>query len=107
MRIIRYNKYINNVYIIFEYDQLKNESNIEKHKVSFEEAAEIWDDPDLLVLSAKKRGERRKMAIGKSFSMLLSVVHTKRGEAIRIISARRSTSREVQCYEQNRGNRQA
>ena len=91
--------------MIFEYDQKKNESNIEKHKVSFEEAAEIWEDPDLLVLPAKRRGEKRKLAIGKSYTVMFSVVQTKRGDAIRIISARRSTPKEVQCYEQNRKGR--
>lgn len=91
--------------MIFEFDLYKNESNIEKHKVSFEEAILIWDDPDLLVLPAKKRGEKRKLAIGKSYSVLFSVVHTMRGCTIRIISARRSTSREVRCYEQSKSGR--
>ena len=43
--------------MLFEYDEHKNELNIEKHKVSFEEAQEIWDDPDLVVFPARKRGE--------------------------------------------------
>lgn len=93
--------------MIFEFDPNKNESNIRKHNVSFSEAAEIWKDPDLLILPARKRGERRKLAIGKSYSILFSVIHTERGEAIRIISARRSTPKEVQCYERNRKERQA
>ena len=88
--------------MVFEFDQRKNKLNIEKHKVSFEEAAEIWNDPDLVVLPAKKRGEKRKLAIGKSYAVMFSVVHTERGDAIRIISARRSTPKEVQRYEQRR-----
>lgn len=81
----------------FEWDPAKNELNIEKHKVSFEEAAEIWDDPDLLIVHAK-----RLMAIGRTYAMLLSVVHTERGEdAVRIISARRATERERKSYERN------
>lgn len=91
--------------MIFEFDKSKNESNIEKHKVSFEEVRAIWEDPDLMIVSAKKRGEKRQMAIGRAYTVMFSVVHTKRGEAIRIISARRSTKKEVQRYEQNR-NRQ-
>ena len=91
--------------MIFEYDPAKNESNVEKHKVSFEEAAEIWNDPDLLVLSAKRRGEKRMLAIGRDYSILLSVIHTVRGSAIRIISARRSTPKEVWLYEHNRKER--
>lgn len=79
--------------MIFEFDEKKNESNIEKHKVSFEEVKAIWQDPDLMVVSARKRGEKRQMAIGRAYAVMFSVVHTKRGEAVRIISARRSTRR--------------
>ena len=88
--------------MVFEYDPLKNEANIAKHKVSFEEALEIWNDPDLLVLPARKRGEKRKLAIGRAYTAIFSVVHTKRGEAIRIISARRATKKEVRYYEQGK-----
>ncbi len=88
--------------MIFEFDPQKNEQNIAKHKVSFEEAAEIWEDPDLVILPAKKRGERRSLAIGRGYSVLFSVVFTRRGIAIRIISARKSTKKEAQFYEQGK-----
>ena len=91
--------------MIFEFDESKNESNIEKHKVSFEEVQEIWSDPNLLVLPAKRRGEKRRLAIGRGYACLFSVVHTRRGEAIRLISARRSTRKEAALYEQSRNNR--
>ena len=91
--------------MIFEYDERKNELNIEKHKVSFEEVQAIWEDSDLLVLPAKKKGEKRQLAIGKAYTVVFSVVHTKRGEAIRIISARRSTKKEVERYEQGKNHR--
>ena len=86
----------------FEYDPRKDERNQEKHHVSFDEASIIWRDPDLLVLHARKRGEKRLMAIGRAFSVLYSVVNTRRGELVRIISARRSTERERRLYEQHR-----
>lgn len=88
----------------FEYDPKKDEMNQEKHHVSFDEAAQIWSDPDLLVLHAKRRGEKRMLAIGKSLSVLFSVIHTRRGDAIRIISARRATQRERKAYEYQKGN---
>lgn len=90
--------------MIFEFDPFKNESNIEKHKVSFEEASEIWNDPDLVVVPAKKRGEKRFLAIGQAYSVLFSVIHTRRGDAIRLISARRSTRKETRLYEQGKYN---
>lgn len=90
--------------MIFEFDPFKNESNIEKHKVSFEEASKIWNDPDLVVVPAKKRGEKRFLAIGQAYSVLFSVIHTRRGDAIRLISARRSTRKETRLYEQGKYN---
>lgn len=87
----------------FEFDARKNQLNQDKHHVSFEEAAEIWDDPNLIVLHAKKRGERRLLAIGRAYTVLYSVIHTMRGEAIRIISARRSTEGERRTYERHKG----
>ena len=91
--------------MLFEYDPEKDRLNQEKHHVSFEEASDIWLDPNLLVLHAKKRGEKRLMAIGRAYSVIYSVVHTKRGTAIRLISARRATERERRAYEHRKDNR--
>lgn len=86
----------------FEYDRDKDEANQEKHGISFAEAQEIWHDPDLMVLHAHKRGEKRLMAIGRTFAVVFPVIHTRRGQAIRIISARKSTRKEAQAYEQHK-----
>lgn len=83
----------------FEWDDVKAASNLEKHGVSFEEAAQIWDDPNLMVLNAKRIGEKRKLAIGRSYSVVFSVIHTERGDTVRIISARRATQKERATYE--------
>ena len=83
----------------FEWDDAKAESNLEKLGVSFEEASQIWEDPNLMVLSAKRIGEKRKLAIGRSYSVIFSVIHTERGDAVRIISARRATQKERTTYE--------
>lgn len=83
----------------FEWDDVKAASNLEKHGVSFEEAAQIWDDPNLMVLNAKHIGEKRKLAIGRSYSVVFSVIHTERGDTARIISARRATQKERATYE--------
>jgi len=87
----------------FEFDPNKNAENLAKHHVSFEEAAQIWDDPDLLVLHAKRRGEKRMLAIGRKYAAVFSVIRTKRGDAIRIISARLATSEERRTYERRSG----
>jgi uncharacterized protein len=88
----------------FEWDEVKAAGNVRKHRVSFEEAASAFsdalaytfDDPDHSV------GEQRLLTFGLSrFGHLLAVVHTERGQAIRIISARRATRHERGIYEQS------
>lgn len=87
----------------FEWDDAKAAANLDKHRVSFEEAASVFfdplaytfDDPDHSV------GERRFLTFGLShIGRLLVVVHSQRGRSIRIISARRATRNERGIYEQ-------
>jgi uncharacterized DUF497 family protein len=76
----------------FEWDEVKNEANGKKHKVSFEVASLVFDDPHLLVFIERvEDGEERWHAIGYvSGSLLfLTAVHTcLEGEVVRIVSAR-------------------
>ncbi len=90
----------------FEWDSQKAAANLRKHRVSFDEArtvfndslARIFDDP------AHSTDERREILIGHSVAgRLLIVSFTERGEAIRLISARLTTRRERQDYEENVG----
>ena len=92
--------------IRFEWDERKNLSNQKKHKVSFEEAAQVFRDP--LYLSVQDRienGEERWQTIGLVGGVaLLVVAHTireisTRQEVIRIISARSATLKERRRYE--------
>ncbi len=77
--------------------------NEAKHGVSFEEAATVFRDtlsvtgldPDHSI------NEERLVIFGVSTSgRLLVVAHTKRGDTIRIISARTTTSTERKIYEE-------
>jgi uncharacterized DUF497 family protein len=87
----------------FEWDEAKAQANIEKHGISFDEAATVFTDwgapvdPDPL----HSDKEDRLMIIGASeHQRLLTVVFTFRdGDMIRIISARRATARERRTYE--------
>jgi len=87
----------------FEWDPAKAEINARKHGVSFPEAATAFRDP-LSVAVADPRhsvGEERFVLFGRSDrGRLLAVMHTERGTAIRIISARPLTSRERREYEE-------
>lgn len=84
----------------FEWDSLKAEANLEKHQVSFEEAATVFLDLDY-VLVPDGLDEGRFLALGFSqLARMLVVVHLERSERIRIISARRATRRERLSYEE-------
>jgi uncharacterized protein len=90
----------------FEWDPLKAALNFAKHGVSFEEATTIFRDP----LSATAHDpdhsvtENRFVPFGISVQgRLLTISHTGRGEAIRIISARLATKQERRIYEEEQG----
>ncbi len=86
----------------FEWDDEKAKSNLKKHEVSFEEAATIFNDPEIATISDPDHSEdeERYVSIGKSVIMrLLAVIHTYRKERIRLISARKATKAEKEKYE--------
>jgi hypothetical protein len=68
--------------------------------VDFVTAAEIFDDPDLLVvIDSRAHSERRYQAIGGARGVILFVAYTVRGNNIcRIISARTASRRERAAY---------
>lgn len=90
----------------FEWDQRKNEANYTKHKINFELACEVFDDPFVaLRFDQTVDGEDRWLAFGKAMNLhVLIVVHAYRThdgrEFVRIISARRATSHERRLYEE-------
>ena len=87
----------------FEWDPAKAESNFEKHEVSFDEAATTFGDSLSLAIPDPDHSdeEERFVLLGESFAgRLLVVVHTERGERIRIISARLATRTERLAYEE-------
>ena len=87
----------------FEWDESKAKSNLAKHGVSFEEASTVFGDPLSLTIPdpAHSQVEDRTIALGQSHRRkLLVVVHTERGDKIRIISARPAGRRERKTYEE-------
>lgn len=94
------------MYRKFEWDENKNVINRNKHGVDFQTASFVFDDPNFL--SEQDRivdGEERWQTIGMVGGLvILMVAHTVREdentEIIRIISARKATSKERKHYEQ-------
>jgi uncharacterized DUF497 family protein len=89
--------------LTFEWDSRKASSNLAKHGVNFETAATVFGDPYALTIPDPDHSitERRFITMGRAFDdKLLVVVHTDRGDNIRIISARGASRRELRSFEE-------
>ena len=91
--------------IKFEWDMLKAASNLRKHKISFEEARSVFFDEFAVQFFDDEHSsdEERFLMLGmSSIARLLIVCHCerKKGEVIRIISARKATKRERVFYQE-------
>lgn len=84
----------------FERDDQKNQTNIKKHGISFEEACGIFKYPRLTARDERfEYGEIRENSVGKvSSEVIVVIVHTTRDKNIRIISARKANTREKEKY---------
>ena len=82
-----------------EFDPVKNMSNLVKHGMNFEDARKLWRDPKVLIVKAKGIVEPRWIAIARVEQKYWSAVFTYRDEKIRIISVRRSRTKEIALYE--------
>ena len=90
--------------LLFEWDQKKARQNIKMHSISFDEASTAFRDPLSITIDdpLHSKGEERLVLIGQSLrGRLLVVVHTERGDSVRIISARLATNKERLRYEEN------
>lgn len=88
----------------FEWDPRKAARNLAKHGVSFEEAATVFGDPLGRIEDDPRHSvdEKRSVLLGLSGAgRLLAVMFVDRGEAIRLVSARRATPRERRDHEES------
>jgi uncharacterized DUF497 family protein len=84
----------------FEWDPTKAESNLRKHRITFDFATRVFSDPNLIEQTDEVEydGEIREQVIGRVQEFVLYVVYTIRLEKVRIISARRATRNEYLEY---------
>jgi len=88
--------------LTFEWDANKASVNLAKHVVSFQEATMVFGDPYSITIPdpAHSQAENRFIILGRSHQgRILVVVHTERGDNIRVISARPASRRERKQYE--------
>jgi len=89
----------------FEWDPRKAAANKNKHGVSFDEARTVFLDDNARLIDDPEHSEdeARFVLLGFSSSLRMLVVchcHRSDGNVIRIISARKATTREAECYQQ-------
>ena len=98
MHICMYNQYEG-----FEWDDEKAERNMETHRISFEIARHVFDDPCAVTFEDIEHSteEERFATIGLCVIDLLFVNFAYRDERIRIISARRASKKMQRIYEDN------
>jgi uncharacterized DUF497 family protein len=83
----------------FEFDERKSRANKVKHGIDFVEAQALWLDEALVEIPARSEVEQRVLVVGLMGGKHWSAFITYRGEAVRLISARRSRDEEVAIYE--------
>lgn len=87
---------------LFEWDEAKAQHNARKHRITFVEAVSVFSDPHLVTFidEGHSNAEERFISIGQSDrGRILLVVHTDRGDAVRLISSRKATAAERNIYE--------
>ena len=84
----------------FEWDRDKNEANLKKHGISFDEAKHIFDGPTLTRADDRHDySENRDISLGAlSPDAVLVVVHAERGDKIRLISAGKAKRQERKIF---------
>ncbi|MCL6260867.1 BrnT family toxin [Aquiflexum sp. TKW24L] len=83
---------------MFEFDPKKSELNRIKHGIDFNQAKQLWDDPNRIVIPAKTVDEKRFLLIAKFNQSIWSAIFTIRNDITRIISVRKSRENERAIY---------
>lgn len=81
------------------WDPHKNRTNQRVHRISFENAKEVFQDPDLRYeYDDRDYGEDRWKAIGRVRATIIAVVYTERDCGEWLISARKADPDEERRY---------
>ena len=87
--------------MVFEYDPKKSQANKAKHRIDFEEAQALWDDPRGVEILLSYPDEPRYARIAKLSAAdreIWTAIFTLRGERARLISVRRARGKEKETY---------
>ena len=87
---------------MFEWDEEKRRRNLDKHGVDFLYAASIFENRTLRRVDDRKDyGEMRYASLGLVDDVPFIVIHTQRGDSIRIISAWKGGQKDYERYKES------
>lgn len=85
---------------MFQWDEDKNQKNIERHKLAFEFAEAVFEGQVITFEDNRSDyNEKRYITYGHLENRLIVIVHTFRDNDIRIISMRKGNKREQKFFE--------
>jgi uncharacterized DUF497 family protein len=83
----------------YEWDEAKRRDNVRKHGIDFAEIDQLFDGLTVTIEDERHAcGEQRFITMGLLRGRVVVVVHTERGNRIRIISVRKATKNEKRFY---------
>ncbi len=86
----------------FEFDPVKSEANLRKHKIDFKEAQNLWKDQYATIVDARSDTEPRSALIASYGGKIWTAFFTERSTNIRLISVRRARDEEKEIYYESR-----
>ena len=88
----------------FEWDEEKRQATLNKRGLDFADAERIFSGPILTKHDTRKDyGEDRYITLGALLGRPVLIVHTPRGDAVRIISMRKANEEEKAVYWEQAG----
>ncbi|MGH8613391.1 MAG: BrnT family toxin [Gammaproteobacteria bacterium] len=85
--------------MVIGWDEWKRRTNLKKHGFDFVDAEEVFTGVTFTYEDDRfSYGEQRLVTLGLLRGVVVSIVHTERGDRIQIISMRKATKREREIY---------
>jgi uncharacterized DUF497 family protein len=82
----------------FEWDEAKRQSNLAKHGIDFRATRRLFDGRPVITSRRPYPDEERYLTTGMIDDLFVTVIWTRRGNATRVISARRARHGEQRTY---------
>lgn len=83
----------------YEWDEAKRRENVRRHGIDFAEFDQLFGGLTATIEDDRQAyGEQRFITLGLLRGRVVVVVHTERGDRIRIISVRKATKNEERFY---------